>query len=227
MGHLPLTKIEDLLRQAEIAVAFDQPGLSCKIVDNHVEITGTYSLRSADELVAAHGPLATYQIRVQMPSDFPRSEPILSELGNAFPHHHDRHVNADGSCCFGVWETIWLDRPAMTVAEFMAGPVHSYFFSQYYYDNEQEWPFGELPHGDEGIIKAYSAMLGCASNRRVVVGLLKVLSKKWKRDRKPCSCGSRKRLRNCCRPLLNAMPRRIGYRAAQVLLRRLCPADRG
>lgn len=210
-----------LLIAARRAVGVHQPRLRCRVVDDRVEIFGTYVLMARQPDLAANGPLATYDIRIELLTGFPAAEPMMFELAGAFPHDVDHHVNSDGSCCFGVWELLRVQKPDMTVRDFIDGPVRSFFFSQHYKATTGHWPFGEFSHGNAGLVEAYAELLGCRPDLRIVEGLLRVLSLKWKRDRKPCACSSGKRLRDCCRTRLHLMPKPMGYRDARLLLARL------
>ena len=213
--------LDGLLKEARRAVGFHQPRLRCRVVDDQVEISGTYLLVARRPELAAAGPLATYDIRIKIPEGFPRAEPLVFELAGAFPQDPDHHVNSDGSCCFGVWELLRVQKPRMTIHDFIGGPVRSFFVSQHYKATTGRWPFGELSHGNAGLIEAYAELLGCQPDRRTVEGLLRVLSSKWKRDRRPCACRSGKRLGDCCRVRLQQMQRPMHYRDARLLLMRL------
>lgn len=215
------TGLESLFSEARHAVVFSQPDLKCSVLDGQVVVEGDYHLLASIPEIAAQGPLATYNIKLVLDEKFPVIEPKLYEMGGAFPHDSDHHVNPDDTCCFGVWEFLVAENPRISVRQFLDGPIRSYFFSQHYHAETGDWPFGELSHGETGLLEACSRLLACPPDREIVEKLLRVLSRKWKRDRHPCPCGSRKRLRDCCRARLNAIPIKPRYREARRLLWRL------
>lgn len=220
MGILKHTSTEELYNQARRACALLQPDLACSLNEDSVIIEGTFHVPSSDPEQAALGPLASYQIRLELREGYPRSEPKLFEVSKAFPHDPDHHVNPDGSCCFGVWQVEIAKRPKMTVADLLDGLIRSYFFGQHHLKCEGGWPFGELKHGGDGLIQAYARFLGCPEDRKVVKSLLVLLGRKWKRDRHPCPCGSGSKVRDCCRVHLNAVPTKVHYKSVRPMMER-------
>ena len=220
MGLLKHVSSRELFLQARRACALLQPDLACSLNEDQVIIEGTFQVPSSDPVRAAMGPLASYQIRLELPAAFPRSEPKLFETGETIPRDPDNHVNPDGSCCFGVWEVECAKQPTMTVAELLDGQIRSYFFGQHHFRVEGSWPFGELKHGRDGILQAYARLLGCPEDPKVIESLLKLLGRKWKRDRHLCSCGSGLRMRDCCRPHLDAVPIKLHYKDVRPMIER-------
>lgn len=221
MDEIAKTGLHKLFEEVRRAVAFLQPDLECHILDSSVVVEGTYHLLASSPETAAQGPLASYDIKIIFDQSYPIAEPRLYETGGVIPHESDYHVNSDGDCCYGIWELLVAQTPGMSVQQFLDGPVRSFFFSQHYHAITGLWPFDELPHGDRGLLEAYSKFLACPPDREIIEVLLRLLSQKWRRDRHRCLCGSGKRLRDCCRARLNAIPTKPHYRQARRLLSRL------
>ena len=110
--------------------------------------------------------------------------------------------------------------PKMSVADLLDGPIRSYFFGQYHLKCEGVWPFGELKHGFDGLVQAYTKFLGCPEDPKIILGLLVLLGRKWKRDRHLCPCGSGLKVRDCCRVHLDAVPNKIHYKSISPMLDR-------
>jgi len=106
----------------------------------------------------------------------------------------------------------------MNLVEFFDEYVRSYFLGYLHYDKFDHWPKGEYAHGNEGVIDSVAELLGCKPNLNQIIGLLKLLELKHRRDRWTCPCGSKKRLGNCCRQMLNKASPHISRAQASRLL---------
>jgi hypothetical protein len=60
-----------------------------------------------------------------------------------------------------------------------------------------DFVFGELAHGDQGIVDDYSAMLGLKERHQVTQAIHLLGLKKRLANKKPCPCGCGKRLGSC------------------------------
>jgi len=110
--------------------------------------------------------------------------------------------------------------PKMRVADFLDGPIRSYFFGQHHLKYEDVWPFSELKHRFDGLVQAYATFLGCPEDPKIVKGLLVLLGQKWKRGRHFCPCGSGLKVRNCCRVHLDGVPKKRHYMTISPMLDR-------
>ena len=217
----PEARLREILDGARGFLSFDQPGLVARIEGAVLVIEGDHLVGSSAQDDAAGGPLARHAIRLTFDADFPSTPAVLFESNGTIPRDPDHHVNPDGSCCFGIWEAIHVRQPDLTLQDLLEGPVRSYFIGQAHKAATGAWPFGELAHGQAGVVEECAEILGCPADPDLVIGLLRVMSGKWRRDRKPCACGSGKRLRACCRPRLQSLSRQLSHRQAQRLLNRL------
>ena len=191
-------RLEKLFREVSSYLAFEQPELKIEIQNEIVVVSGRYDLMPRSNHLKASGKLDQFEIRLELPKRFPWAEPRLFETENRIPVEEDRHINYDGSCCYGVWEA-WsaLNQP-VTFEKFMAGPVQDFFFSQHHFEQFQEWPFGEYLHGKAGLLQSYAETLQCRPNKECIRYLLRLFSKPWPKGHWPCPCGSGEILRCCC-----------------------------
>ena len=210
-----------LLEEVRRAIAFTQPDLVARLTASGVRISGRFHVVSDDPERRAAGPLATYDVRIEVPFALPDEEPRLLEVAGTIPRDADHHVNPDGSCCYGVWEAIRITHPAMDIAEFLHGPVRQYLLGQRHFAEHGCWPWGELAHGAQGIVEAFAAILKCEARPRLVHSRLRHLTAKWIRGRWPCGCGSNRRLRECCLPGVAAVSDQIRPAVARRMLIRL------
>ncbi len=139
-----------------------------------------------------------YDIEILIPEDYPRNPPKVKEISNKIPRNKDNHVYpSDGTLCLGaplaVKRTFAQER---TLLWFTREQVARFLFSYSYKQKYGVMPFGELPHGPEGLLKYYKDLFLVADNW-VVLGLLKVLADDNYRGHTVCPCGSGQKLRNC------------------------------
>lgn len=228
------------LKDVKSAISFDQPKLLAEQSNDNIVIKGKFVLVDRNSFPDPAGPLAEYDILLEVTNRFPIDEPKLFEVGGRIPREPERHINTDGSCCVCVWE-YWLAREENPSFEaYLNGPVYSFFISQFTYEQTGQWPFGEWRHGVHGLEEAYSEILNIPCDREKVIAYLEVLSMEWPKGHLLCPCGSGKIIREChSRDLLDlhqrlapqlakrmrdrlralSKPSKVGYRQSRVLRR--------
>jgi hypothetical protein len=182
------------------------------------------SLRPADlgELVLA-GPIDfqtesatcgtifdSFTVQLRIPADFPRSIPSVREIGGRIPP--DFHQLADEGLCLGSPLRLRLAIARNpTLLGFVENCVLPYLIGFSIFERTGKMPFGELAHGGRGLLDEYRELLGVATDL-ACVGMLRLLGlKKRVANKKPCPCGSHKRLGVCHHRKLNSF-RRIASR---------------
>lgn len=147
--------------------------------------------------VMVDGVTIDYYLIEFLLEDYPRSIPILKELGGRIPVEADRHVFTNGYCCPFLRDERWKYWPSGSdITDFLRGPVNDYFAGQTYYKLRGTYPFGQRGHGKLGIIEYYSEELGTA-DEAVIKKCLEYLSKDRPKGHWLCFCGSGKRMRHC------------------------------
>lgn len=166
---------------------FEQPG-------QDPEVRGTFEVRGE-----AGSVLDTFLVRIQIPPDYPRSLPVVWEVGGRIPCLQGRHIESDGKACVLLPDERWRTFPiGASFSEYLRGPLHSFFLSQVAFELTGEWPFGEWGHGGHGIVQFYQEMLG--TNDPITIALfLESLSKGRFEPLRSCFCGSGNRLAACCK----------------------------
>jgi len=208
------------------AIAFDQPKLGARADGHIIHVEGGYLVFEKGVVAAPGGPITAFDIRMELPVDYPRLEPKVFETGGRIPREADRHVNHDGDCCVTVWEHWLATAPDQSIAGYINGPLHEYFLGQFWFEKTGTWPFGERAHGIPGLEQAYADVLGIPNKRRQLLYHLRLLSQDWPKGHWRCPCGSGNRLRHCHRVELEAMHRRVAPDLARRMLRRLEPKKR-
>lgn len=204
--------------RAEIdrVIAEHQPLLRVAQGDSSIIVEGSFLLLSSE------GPFDQWQARVEIGSDYPRTEPTVFETAGRIPRNIDRHVYpSTGACCIGVWEHWLATAPDSSILGFITGPVHEFFLGQWWFERERRWRFGEWSHGSRGIVEAYAEAMRVTPDLRVVVAHLELLSQEWPKGHWLCPCGSGLRVRQCHQSQIGEMHSRIAPQLARQMLSRL------
>ena len=217
--HRRNPKLVDEIR-ADLAGAY--PNLHLFIdEDGAAEVRGTFPARSPEGRV-----LDRYQVRIELLPDYPRSLPVVREVGGRIPWRVDHHVEPDGKACVLLPDDRWRCFPeGAPFKQFLDGPVHDFFLGQAIVERGGEWPFGEWSHGEKGILEYYCDLLG-TEYRAVVERFLQVLSKADLKHHWECPCGSGRRIRRCCASRIRELRRKIPHGIARQSLNKLCTGSK-
>ncbi len=214
-----MREIDTLLCNVRTAIANYQPKLETFVERNRVVVEGVFDVRTRATENYSIDLLDNFEIRLEFPSKFPISEPLLFETGGRIPKEIDRHVKKDGSCCFEVWES-WLARNEnASPQDLLYGPIHDYFFSQYCFEQYGKWPFGYYNHYKDGILESFSDTLKCPLDEAEIKYLLRLFSEPGQRLNWPCPCNSNKNIGRCCTNILSKQP--ISRQSAKRMSKRL------
>jgi len=167
-----------------------------QLSDDFVELEGTYELYAQ----FGNGQIIddVIDLKIVIPSNYPNDVPTVYEISNKFPRTPDFHTYKDGSLC--LTSEVRLRMACFDNSKFegfFASIVEPCLFSIAYKVKFGSAPFGELKHGEDGLIDDYESLFGVTGKKSVMVGL-KALGLKYREANKlkcPCCCG--KRL-GCC-----------------------------
>jgi hypothetical protein len=213
------------LEEVQAVIAFDQPKLHATANGTGICVRGTFLVFENGAVANPAGPIAEFDIEIALAPCYPRREPRIFEVGGLIPREPDRHINPDGDCCVTVWEHWLLTAPDHSFAGYLNGPVNEYFLGQYWYEKTGTWPFGELPHGQEGLVEAYTDVLGIRPQKMELIFYLRLLSQDWPKGHWLCPCGSAKRLRYCHSADLMLLHDKVSPRMAKLMLKRLASQE--
>ena len=127
--------------------------------------------------------------------------PVAVEKGEAvagdYPHRY-----ADGSLCLET-DTYIKNRfiDGIDMVEWMDEFVEPYFFSYEFFCRFGMFPFGERPHGLEGLIHTYQEFWN-EKDIGITCVLLRYAAEEIYRGHALCPCNSGKRIRKCHGPTL-------------------------
>lgn len=176
----------------------DQPGMSlCPSRGSDIILRGTFSFSGHPE----RGPEITdlFELEIVIPSGFPREIPRIKETGGRVPRNGDYHVNPDGNFCLGSpLRLMKIVAEGLTLASFVETCLVPFLYAvSYKLQHGGHFIFGELPHGNPGVVQDYMDLFGLRTKRQVV-GALQLLGMKRRfaiKRRCPCGCG--RKLEKC------------------------------
>lgn len=182
--------------RAQLAAAY--PDLHAFDMGDFVQVRGSFPILFEGR------ELDRYFVELDLRDD-PSKAPVVREVGGRIPKVVDRHVY-DGDACIFVRDEWRIYRGGRTLIDFLNGPVRNYFLSQSLVELDDGWPFGERPHGLDGVLEFYADRVGRQAPE-VGLRVLRYLTEKRANGQCACPCGSGKRVSKC------HMPRLIDLRA--------------
>lgn len=189
MRHWDSLGLEDFLAS--------HPRIRIVEINNHkVELAGEYHLKA--QLAGSQLVDRRYQLRLVCPRNYPRKLPKVLDEGRYFPRNQEYHTYSDGSFCLGSelkLKSLLRDDHSFTA--FFDNIVDRFLYAVTHRIEFGNFPYGELAHGEQGLIEDYEEMF-FLSGKLSVLRALRALGK-GRRDanKLPCPCGCGRRL-GCC-----------------------------
>ena len=136
-----------------------------------------------------------YRVQIDIAKPLDQSLPQIFETGGRIPRERANHVNPDGSLCLGslLGQRLVLGaKPTLT--DFVKKCLVPFLYAHSLREQGLAmFPFGELEHGDQGLIDDYLKIFG-VSDPGSLRALMKLLALKRRRANKLsciCDCGRR------------------------------------
>ena len=178
--------------------------------------TGTKDVTIAGDLafaaVGSRGVLIqdSYSITLTIPRTFPESGfPRVFETGGRIPREY--HRLDDGSLCLGSSTRLRvLIRRDPTIGGFIRAAVIPYLYGRTYFERFQHMPFGELAHGRPGVEHDLCDLFRMPSGSSVTAILEVAALRRRTANKRPCPCGSGRRLGRCHHLAVNEMRALLG-----------------
>ncbi|SNR68978.1 SEC-C metal-binding domain-containing protein [Desulfurobacterium atlanticum] len=142
-----------------------------------------------------------FEVEIEFNRNFPRSVPVVKEIGGDIPRDMDRHIDKEGRCCLTIPSIITEELMRVpSILNFMEKFVEPFFANRLYYEKTGMWLSGEYSHGKRGILDFLTERLFI--KRKIAAKLLEFGCKFRKKSylinwNKPCPCGSGKVLKKC------------------------------
>ncbi len=141
----------------------------------------------------------SYQLQIAIPQSFPKEIPKITEIGHKIPREAKYHVNGDDTLCLGSALRV---RQSLSQNPSIPGFTKNCLLPYLYAISHKlkyggDFPFGELDHGEPGVIADYLNLFCLKEGSQVKQTLLLLGMKKRIANKKPCPCGCGKRLGAC------------------------------
>lgn len=176
----------------------DYPGMStAPCSDTGVCLRGKFRFKA--EVSGGDEIDDSYKLEIIVSDKFPQVLPKVKETGGKIPRDGNFHVNSDGTLCLGSpLRLLRKVHSAPSLTGFADKCLVPYLYAvSYKLMHGGDFVFGELAHGDEGIVDDYSVMLGLKERHQVTKAIRLLGLKKRLANKKPCLCGCGKRLGAC------------------------------
>lgn len=164
---------------------------------NGLVLKGTFAFTACSK---EHGDLTdSYQLRINVPPDFPKSLPKVTELEQKIPREEGFHVNSDATLCLGsTLRLLFKLSGAPTLVGFADTCLVPYLFAiSYKLRHGGKLLFDELAHGFAGLLADYIDLFRLHNPQQAVTTLKFLGMKKRRANKLLCPCGCRLRLGKC------------------------------
>lgn len=141
----------------------------------------------------------SYQIKITVPDEFPHAIPTITEMTRKIPRDGKHHVNPDGSLCMGSpLRLLQKISENPNLVGFSENCLVPYLYGvSYKLQIGEEFPFGELPHGEKGILDDYLILFGLKTTGQVKQALILLGMKERIANKQSCPCDCGQRLGKC------------------------------
>ena len=139
-----------------------------------------------------------FELSIEIQAGYPKVIPTVYECAGVLPRNQDHHTYQDGSFCLGseLRLRLMLNQDS-SLSAFLANIVDPFLYSVTYYLQHGFYPYGQLAHGEEGLVEDYERLFGVSGRRAVVQALLALSKRKRIANRLSCPCGCSHRLGLC------------------------------
>lgn len=160
----------------------------------------------------AHDPIEdTYEVKIRVPSDFPAEVPMVRETAGRIPEGFHK-LEGNFLCLAAPTELRLRLNRSPTLPAFVEELVIPYLFGYSYFAKHGVMPHGELDHGSRGLLQHLAELFGTATILGVERFLLLASMRRRAANKRPCPCGSGRRLGRCHNRRVNELRNRLGRR---------------
>lgn len=164
--------------------------------DDQLVLAGEYHLKA--QLSGSKLIDRIYQLKLVCPRDYPEKLPKMIDEEKYFPRNQEYHTYDDGSFCLGSELKIKsLLRDEHSLSAFFEKIVDGFLYAVTHRIEYGNFPYGELAHGEQGLVDDYGEMFGVSGKLAVLRALQALEKRKRVANKLPCPCGCRLRLGRC------------------------------
>jgi len=166
------------------------------IRDDSMVLSGIFNLKAS----SAGKPHITdsYELEIQIPSFFPKEPPSVIETAMKIPRDDKHHVNPDNTLCLGSPLRLrWKLSQYPSLVGFTDECLVPYLYGVSHKIKYGVFPFGELDHGEPGVIDDYLDLFKLGTKEQVRQAILLLGMKRRRANKQTCPCGCGARLGTC------------------------------
>lgn len=154
-----------------------------------------------------------YRVRIDILTDREDEIPRVFELDGRIPRKIDEH-NSGGEFCLGspLSLRLKLGRSPSLVRFVDQCVVPFLYAASWRRQGRSGWPFGELPHFEEGLLDDYLRLFRVNTPENARMALAALSARPRVANKLPCPCGCRRRLGKCSYRLYLASLRSLATR---------------
>ncbi len=163
---------------------------------DQIALAGEYHLKAQ----IAGGQLVDriYQLKLIFPRDYPKRLPKVIDEERYFPRDKEYHTYNDGSFCLGSELKLKsLLQSDHTITNFFEKIVDRFLYAVSHRIQFGNFPYGDLAHGEQGLIDDYGEMFSVNGKLAVMRALQALGKRKRQANKQPCPCGCGFRLGRC------------------------------
>ncbi|MCW8966525.1 MAG: hypothetical protein OQK82_07555 [Candidatus Pacearchaeota archaeon] len=189
MQHWDVLKLDDYLaRNPKLRIA--------EINDQRVVLSGEHYLKA--RLDGYQAIEDTYKLKFVFDKGYPSKLPQVFDVSDHFPRSQDYHVYKDGSFCLGSeFKIKYILHSDPSVEVFIARIVDPFLYAVSHRIQYGFYPFGELAHGEQGLLDDYEELFGVKGKVSVLAALKALGKRKREANKLVCSCGCGLKLGRC------------------------------
>lgn len=145
-----------------------------------------------------------FEMEICVPADFPPVIPTARECRGRIPLSF--HKLEGNLLCLGAPTALRLTlTQSPTLVTFVEKLVLPYLFGFSYSEKYGTMPFGELAHGDQGILEYLAELFGSKTPQNAQEFIRLASLQKRHANKLPCPCGSGRRLGRCHHLVVNKL----------------------
>ncbi|MEJ6079151.1 hypothetical protein MT391_11515 [Vibrio sp. 1-Bac 57] len=161
-----------------------------------VELLGEYQLKA--QLDGSQLIERTFYLKIVCPKDYPNKLPMVYDAASYFPRIQDFHTYANGSFCLGSELKIKsILSSDSSLSAFFEKIVVRFLYAVSHRVEFGNFPYGELDHGEKGLIDDYSEIFRVNGKASVLLALKALGLRKRVANKLLCPCGCGYRLGSC------------------------------
>lgn len=150
----------------------------------------------------------SYDVRIEVPDEFPERLALVWETGGRIPATH--HKLDNDALCLGSRVRLRLQMAgSSSILRFVERCVIPYLYGYSHFSKTGAMPFGELHHGELGSLQDLASLLGMEMESAIPYCMLATM-KRRRANKRPCPCGSGRRLGRCHNRKVNVLRNRVG-----------------